>query len=167
MGAAMPAMLLAGSMGMAAAGSGMQARGERQRAKSQAAMYEYNAGVQRREAAQIRRANLDEQRVRRDEMRRTLKQRRVLYAKASVTMAGSPMETQLQTAQELAEDIARLTETYDIEAQRAMSQAGLDVYRAKAAKKAGRLGVRTTLFGGISDIAKLGLKYELQKEGTV
>jgi uncharacterized sporulation protein YeaH/YhbH (DUF444 family) len=157
--------LAGAAVGSMVEGTAYQVRAARQAAKTQEAMYEYNAKVRQQEAAQIRRASLEEQHIRRDDMRRLLAKRRALYAKGGVTMAGSPMEAQLDVVSEFTEDISRMSLAYDIEAKRQLSGAGLETYKAKAAKRAGRLAVGTALFGGLSDIATLGLRYQLQKLG--
>jgi len=136
----------------------------RRQAKGQEAMAKYNAEVMAREAAEKRKASLEEQKTRRERMRQTLKTRRALYAKAGVLMEGSPMETQLQAAEYMAEDIAELSRSMEVQARRFESQAALDVYRGRAARAAGRLGVATSLVGGVSDISRLGLSYHLAKK---
>lgn len=144
-------------------GTATQMQAQKQQAKSAEAMYRYNAEVMQREASQIKRAGLEEQRTHREDMRHLLKRQRALYAKAGVRMEGTPMEVQLETISVMSEDIARLSEAYDIEAERAVSAAGLETYKARAVRRAGRLAVGTTLFGGVSDIATLGMKYQLQR----
>ncbi len=126
-----------------------------------AAMARYNQQVAMRDAAQVRRASLAEQSARRDEMRRHLSERRAKYAKAGVTMAGSPLETQLETIEIYEEDIANLTWEYDIQARRATSRAGIESFKAKRAERAGKIGVGQHLISTIGDIAKMGLSGQL------
>lgn len=160
----MPFEILAATAVTAIAmGTVTQMQAAKQQAQSAEAMYRYNAEVMRREASQIKRASLEEQRTMKEDMLSFLKRQRVLYAKGQIRMDGSPFEVQLETISVMSEDIARLSEAYDIEAGRAVSAAGLEIYKAGAARRAGRLAVGTTLFGGVSDIATLGLQYQLQR----
>jgi len=146
---------------------GASAMGAYQAGKSQEALYKYNAKVKEREEAQIRRASMEEQLIRRTEAKRLLATRETLYAKAGVMMEGSPMEAQLQVAGDMAEDIARLTWQYDIAAQRAKSEATIERYKAKAAKRAMVIDVTTSLLGGGANIAMLGMNYQLTKQGKI
>ncbi len=130
-------------------------------AESQASMYEYNRQVAERNAAQIRRASLAEQSSRRDEMRRFLSTRQAKYAAAGVTMAGSPLETQLETIQIYEDDISNLTWEYDIAAQRQESQGAIEQFKADQARRGGRIGIGQALVSGIGDIAKMSLSSQL------
>lgn len=144
-----------------ATGAVVQAYGAREQTKSQAAMYEYNERVRQQQAAQQRRASLEEQHIQRDRMKTELKRRRALYAKGKIRMEGTPFETQLEAAEEMATEIAFMAESRSIQAGRYASAAGLESYKAKATRRAGRIGVATALFGGVSDISKLGIKYAM------
>lgn len=156
--------LIALTIGSKVVGTIIEMRGAKAQAKSLEAIYKYNASVKEREAAQIRRANLEEQAVRREQMWRFIKTRRAAYAKGGVVMEGSPMEAQLQAVSDISDDIDRMSLSYEIAAKRATSEAGLEIYKAKAARQAGKISVGTALFGGLSDLAMMGLNYQLQKQ---
>jgi len=143
----------------------MQVMGMREEAKAQAAMYKYNAEVARRDAAAKRRASLEEQQIKREEMRRRLKTQRAQFAKAG--FVGSPMEVQLQTIETMVADISTLRYTRETEARRFESQAAIEMFKRKAAIKAGKIGVGTALFKGIGDIAMMGIKQKLTEQGKV
>ena len=183
--------LSAASIAVSILGTFYQVRGIQTQAKSRGAVYAYNAQLLERnakiqeqnarkrieEAALVRRAGLEEQRVSRKEMRRTLKTHRTLYAKAGVLMEGSPMDFELQVVEDVSEDIGRLAKAYELEAKGITSQAaafrtlaetkrlrgGYETFKAKAAKRAGRLGVGTALVGSISDISRLGISRYLSR----
>ncbi len=77
-------------------------------------------------------------------------------------MAGSPLETQLETIAIYEEDIGNLTWEYDIQARRQTSRAGIEGFKAEQARRAGKIGVGQALISGIGDIAKMGLSSQLR-----
>lgn len=154
-------VLLAVGLGAQAVGTTISARAAKQQAESDAIMHEYNAMVDEREAAAVRRASLDEQLIRRKEAKRLGKKQRALYAKAGVRIEGSPMEVMLESAIAQAEDIALLAREKDLGAKRLMSRAGLSRFKAKAAKRAGKLDVMSELFKGIDDMTGSFIDYEM------
>ena len=143
------------------AGTISKVMGSKGGAESQANMYAYNQRVAEQNAAQIRRASLAEQSARRDEMRRFLSKRQAKYAAAGVTMAGSPLETQLETIAIYEEDIGNLTWEYDIEAQRQQSRANIEGWKAEDARRGGKIGVGQALISGVGAMAKMGLRSQL------
>lgn len=155
--------LLADAIAVTIAGTAIQVMGARESAKAERAMYKYNAAVATQEAAQKRRATQEEQQIRRERMRRVLKTQRALYAKGKIRMTGSPIETQLQAVEDMASDIATYAYEGETQARRFESRAGMERFRAKTARQAGRMGVAGALFGGVSQIGMMGLQYKLAK----
>jgi len=132
-------------------------------ADTQASIYEYNRQVALQEAAQKRRAILFEQAARRDEMRRFLSKRRAQYAKAGVLMEGTPLETQLEVIEIYEKDIANVTWDLELGIRRDVSQAGIERYKASAAKRAGKIGVGEAIIGGIGGLTKMGIESQLNR----
>ena len=152
--------------GAAVGGAVLQATGARQSAKAEVALFKYRADLDRREAGQRRTASLDEQRIRREQLQDTLKRQRAGVAKAGFRLSGSPLEQQLRTAQVVSADIATLAFGRELEATGVETRAGLQRFNIQSARQAGRLGVGGAITGGISDIATLGIRRHLLKQGT-
>jgi hypothetical protein len=149
------------AMAMMAGGSVIQAYGAREAAKAEAAIYKYNAEVAMREAHQQNVISLEEQRMGRETMRQTLAKQRARYAKAAVQMAGTPFQVQLKAVSDMAADLAMLGYGRQISAQQLRSRAVTEAFKKESARKAGRIGVFTSLLGGAGDIAKFKLSKEL------
>jgi len=152
------------SVAATVAGTAMQVAGSRQAAKSEAALYKYNEALNLREAQQRRTASLSEQSIRRDQMRKTLKRQRTAIAKGKIRMGGSALLTQLESVEIMSADIAMFAYGRELEATGLETKAGVSRFRAGAARQAGRLAVGTALVGGVSGIAKLGIKSQLAKQ---
>ena len=155
--------LMVAGVATMAVGTAMQMAGARQSAKAEATLYRYNAAVAEREAAEKERASREEQLIQREQAREVLKRQRVLYAKGKIMPSGSYLEVQLKSAKTMAADIAELTHTRTMEAGRLRSRATIERFKSKAALQTGRLGVATSLVGGVSDISRLGMSYYLNK----
>ena len=122
-------------------------------AKSQSAMAKYNAEVKEQEAKTKREAGGIRANQIRERTRKMLSSQRASYAKAGVTTAGSPLTVMMETA-EVGEMDALMT-AYNAEtgAGRSLSEATVQREIGKSAKRAGRMGVGSSLLGGATTAA--------------
>jgi len=148
------------------AGSVAQAQGAAKAAQDEIALHKYNAALDRREAQQRRTASLDEQRIRRDQLRKPLKRQRARIAKAGIQLGGSALQVQLETIEIMAADIANYAYTRELQAVGLEARAGVSLYKAGAAREAGRIATATALVGGVSTISKMGIKRYMEKQPT-
>jgi len=127
-----------------------------QQASSQKALAEFNAEQDderalRREAAG--RIALDE---RKRQARRLISSQRAAFGKAGVRGEGTPLLTQIDTAENLAQDA--LTEQFNIRTgvQQARSRAEISRIQGRSAVRAGRLRVGQQLFQAGRQLQQLG-----------
>jgi len=159
-------VLIALSATAAGVGGYMQYQGQKQQADVQKSMMEYEADRRLRDAEYKRLASREMQQTRRDKLRKILSSQRAAYAKGGVTMAGSPTEVQLQTVTDIETDIAMAAWDFEVGARHDESAAALSVFRAGAARQAGKIGANTALVGMAGSMASLGASYKLQSMGT-
>lgn len=136
------------------AGKAAEAQG-----KSQDALLEYNAQLAEREATEAQEAAAHEERLFRKGGERLKARQRVGYAKAGVTPEGSPLEVMERTATELEIDALMIRRGGQLGYQRYTAEAGLQrtagrsaLLRGRAARRASRIGMAGTAFGGAGQI---------------
>jgi hypothetical protein len=141
-------MGVAGALTLAS--TAVSAYGQYQQGQQQAQAAEYNAAVARQQAEASREAGkLEAARIRKQKERLTGRQR-AMYAKAGVTMEGSPMEVMLDSATD-AEMDALITEyNYETQARQAGSQASMSQWRAGVYERTGTQRAGATLLQGVS-----------------
>lgn len=153
--------------GLIAAGAVTQGVSAYYQGRQQAAIGRFNADVARRKAESTRAAGSEAQYEKRREMRRTLAKNRAATAAAGVQFTGSPIETELGVIRDYAADISQLGVNYETQARAADTEAILQETYAESAKKAGKLGLFTSLLGGAGDLATLSLLKRLGGETVV
>lgn len=147
---------LAGQIG----GTYMQVQGARQQAKAEEAMHKANAQMALQEAAYLERASLEKQRIMRAEARRRIKSLRVAMAKSGAGMGGSNLLILLESAANMSKDIALFAWEQGIGIQRKHLQARIDLSRASAARRAGRLKVTQAIMSGAGQTVSYSQRYE-------
>ena len=80
----------------------------------------------------------------------TLSTQQAMFAKAGVTMSGSPLDTALNTASQF--EMSKQVETYN-----AASAANMDKYAGEVAKQQGEFGAASSLLQGAEGIGMLAL----------
>lgn len=156
-------LLLAGGIGMMGMGMYTGMAGARAGAQASSEAAQYESSVYLEEAAQRRLMSLEERKIMREQLGRTLKERRAKYAKSGVRMTGSPFQAQLQAVEDMSYNIGMLAYMRETEARRLESQAVLSRKKGRAAIQLGKLEVRQTLYGGIGQMATMGLSYALNR----
>ena len=136
MGAAAPAIFLAVGAGLKIGGAVIQAKAQRDQADAIAEAAEFNA-------LQAEQQGLVEEGRLRRLARRKISSQRVLFAKAGVTLEGSPLFFLAQNAGELELDAANARIA-------ARNSARLDRERADVALDAGRTAAGAALLAGLS-----------------
>lgn len=152
------------SQGATLAGMGIQAGAAYGQGKTGAAIAKFNAAAARRKAARVREVGAEEQLQLRKELRRNLARNRVATAVAGFQMTGSPLEAQLMVIRDHAADISETGRTAEIEARQLETEAVLSEKQAKAARRAGKLGVAQALIGGVSSLAMLSIEKKLAEK---
>jgi hypothetical protein len=117
--------------------------------------YRYNAQVLNEQAQIVEAAGalkIEELEVAKDEMLGTQK---ATYARAGVTMSGSPTDVALQTATNAEFDKLVVKYNSDVEASKLKSQANLDTYYGRMAKSKGEFGFGQALLKGGMDALPL------------
>jgi phage protein D len=140
---------------------GIQAKTADEQAEEQEAVLEYNAAVARQGKETTRRAALEEKHRIKERTRRTLARNRALTAGSGLQMAGSPFEAQLAVIEDAADELGLADYRSEISVRRQESQAQMFEMQAKAAKRAGKLGVAAALVGGVSQIATFRAKQKM------
>ena len=143
--AAIPIALMAG-------GSYVQMMAGQQQAKSEETLAKYQAELAKRDAAQERSTGAEEQRLKRAEMRKALARNREITASSGFMMSGTPAAKQLELIDNYGYDIARTGYESESRAVRYDTQGQLYKMKAKSARRAGRIGTWSALFGGATDI---------------
>jgi hypothetical protein len=124
----------------------ISAYGKYERGKAQQEMAEYNAAISRQDAEASIESAAYESVQKQKEVERTKSRMRALYGKAGVlTTAGSPLLAMIDTEAEGALDIAAIRKTGATQASRYRSQAELDMYEGKEAKRQGVYSATSTL----------------------
>jgi len=135
------------------AGQYQQAQAQRQTAK-------YNARVAEMQAEAIRRqGKLQQYRLKRAK-RRMLGKQRALYAKAGLSLEGTPLEVLADTAAQYDLDLATSRYNTEVGARSSLYEADYQRYAGKQAYRAGLLGMGETLL-----TAGLAMKSFLPKSG--
>jgi len=153
------------SVATTAASASMKAMAANQQGKSAEALGKYKGQLAAGEAATTRDQTAEEQRLKRIEMRRTLAANREITAGSGMMMTGSPAEHQLQVINDYAYDIAKTGYEGESQALRSESMAELYNMEAKAAAKAGKMGMWSELFGGAASIGTSVASYYALKPG--
>jgi hypothetical protein len=156
-------VLTAMAIGSSVAGSAIQAQAARYQAKTEAAIGEYNAQVAEQQARATAVAGAHKAAMLRDRMRKELARNQTLVAGSGFQMAGSPLDVQLGLIDEYAKDLGTLDYNTQIESQKLVNQAKLFRYQADVAKQTGKIGVGQAIFGGISDVTRIGLMERMLK----
>ena len=131
-----------------AIGTGMSAYGQIQQGKSQAAQAEYNAKLAKRNAKAAKENAVYEARQKRRGTARLIGKQRALYAKAGVTMEGSPLDVLQETAAQGEMDALMIERGYAQQETAYKSQAKLAKMRARNYKQQGYLAAGSTLLTG-------------------
>ncbi|KKK71894.1 hypothetical protein LCGC14_2909330 [marine sediment metagenome] len=137
----------------------------RQQAKTASAIGEFNAQVSKTRAAEKAERLKIAGKARQDEL---IEQRRIILArnrakfgKAGVTLEGSPLLVQQETAKNITQDavMENFNTQIGISAviSRGESEAGLSLLQAKSVKAASRLQVGQALFSGLVQASNIGL----------
>ncbi len=144
------------AVGVMAAGAGLGAYGSYQQGKAEKAMYKYNAAVAENEALQQERLGVIEQDELLDQRRKQLATITTLYGKSGVMMAGSPVDTTMETSKVMTLDASLVRWNHKVKSTQFKNQAQLDRYSGKQAFKAGQIGAWSSILGGGSQIASFG-----------
>lgn len=160
---------MSGVMGMVSKGLGtfMNYKTGKQETKTEAAWHAYSAVMHNRNVEYMKLASNEMQRSRRELLRKNLSTMRTSYAKAGVTIEGSPMDVMLEKIDYAEKDIA--TKYYDIEVgiQKEKSLAAIQRWQEAEVKRTGKLSSQATLFGGISGMLMPGIESMLGSKGMI
>jgi hypothetical protein len=146
--------------GAATAGAGVQAYGSYQQGKSEEALNKYNAEVSRRQATAAEMQASAEAKRQQRASRAEQSRQRVLLAKSGVTTEGTPLMLLERSAANAELDRQMIYREGNIQADQFRSQATMDRMRAKSARRAGNLGVASSLLSGAGQVASTGLAYK-------
>ena len=138
--------LIAGIAGTALTGYGQYAAGQQEKANA-----EYNAKVQQQQAEQERKAAGYEAGLMGEEGRRLQARRRVLFAKAGLSGAGTPLLVLQDTASKIEQDIQTTLYGGERRARYYEAGAGLSLISGKSAARAGLFRAGSSLLSGGSD----------------
>jgi hypothetical protein len=127
--------MAAGGAAMIMAGAGIKAYGQYRQGKEEQNMAEYNAAVERENAKYAVESAAYEENRRRDEINRMKSKMAAVIGASGTTMEGSPLELMIETEFQGRLDIAAIRRTGSIQAARHRSQAELDIYYGKVAKR--------------------------------
>jgi len=127
---------------LAAAGS---AYGAYTQGQNQAAMADYNAKLAERDARIAKQNAEHEASQKRRETQRLLGRQRALYGKAGVTMEGSPLMVQEETAAEGEMDALMIERGYALREQSYTAEATLHRMKGRTARSSGMWGAGSTL----------------------
>lgn len=141
-------------------GTGVSAYNQRQAGKAQDRMAQYNAQNREIEAQTAERDGRILANAQRAQNARLLARQRVLYAKSGVTMAGTPLLVQAETAMELEREALEVERNANIEASRQRRAAVLDRMEGKSARRAGNIGAVGTILSGASQAAGTGAQFK-------
>lgn len=144
--------------------------------ESEQAWHEYNAKLAEREATEAQEAAAYEEKKLRKSGERFKARQRMLYAKAGVSLEGSPLEVMEETATELEMDALMIRRGGQLGYQRYSAEAGLERMAGKSALLRGRSARRasrwkmagTGLIGGSQLFSMLpggGSKYKYSGRG--
>jgi hypothetical protein len=136
------------AVAMTAIGTGVSAYGQIQQGKSQAAQAEYNAKLAKRNAKSARESAEYEARQKRRGTARLIGRQRALYAKAGVTMEGSPLDVLQETAAQGEMDALMIERGYAQQEAAYKSQSELAKMRARNYRQQGYFGAGSTLLTG-------------------
>jgi hypothetical protein len=136
------------AIAMTAIGTGVSVYGQIQQGKSQAAQAEYNAKLAKRNAKSARENAEYEARQKRRGTARLIGKQRALYAKAGVTMEGSPLDVLQETAAQGEMDALMIERGYAQQGAAYKSQSELAKMRARHYKQQGYFGAGSTLLTG-------------------
>jgi hypothetical protein len=139
---------------VAAIGTAASAYGQVQQGQNQSAWASYNAKMAERDARTAEQNAKYAAAQKRKETKRMLGRQRALYGKAGVTMEGSPLIVQQETAAEGEMDALMIERGYSIEAQRLRAEKELYKVQGAAARKAGYWGAGTTLLTSAGKAAR-------------
>ncbi|MCM8784562.1 MAG: hypothetical protein NC818_07375 [Candidatus Omnitrophica bacterium] len=139
------------------AGAGMEIASQYQQARAYQEQAEYNARVAELQAQQVERAQkLEEYRLNRAK-EALLGKQRALYAKAGVSLEGSPLEVLADTEAQYQLDLSVSRYNADVQKRRLGYEAGYQRYAGKQYMRAGYLGMGTTLLTTGTKLGLLGL----------
>jgi hypothetical protein len=141
------------ALALSAVGAGVSAYGAYQQGKSQEAIANYNAALERNRAIQAQQDAKAAAAAQRREKDILTKRQRALYAKAGVTNEGTPLEVMIDTAQQMELEALEIERGGDIMASQHRSQAVIDTYSGKAAKRGAMYSAGATLLQGAGSIA--------------
>ena len=119
--------------------------GQYQQAQAQKQAAEYNARVAEMQAEAARRQGVLEQYKIKRAKRRMLGTQRALYAKAGLSLEGTPLEVLADTAAQYDLDLATSKYNTQIGVGRALYEASYQRYAGKQAYRAGLMGMGKTL----------------------
>ena len=122
-------------------------------AANQQAKYNAQVAEQRAEAAR-KASEIAKYQIERRK-RRMLSRQKALYAKAGVTLEGSPLEVLADTASQFELDKAISNYNYGVEVSRNLSEANFQRYAGKQRRTAGFMNAGTTILGGMSKFKSL------------
>lgn len=125
--------------GMGVLGSFLGAYGDIIQGQEQQKAYEYNADL----ALQQGQFDLDKLEASEHD---TLSTQKAMYAKAGVTMSGSPLDTALNTASQFEMD--KQITNYNTQ-----SKANMDIYKGKVAKQQSEFKAGMAILSGVTDLA--------------
>lgn len=154
-------LLLFGGVAAIGGGAAMQYRGAQMEADAAVASAKRDALVYKEEARVTRRLEAQEEKLMRERLYKTLKRQRGQVAVGGTTMRGSPMALQLQTVADHASDVGRLFAAREAEALKLESSSQMSLLEAKFARKTGKLKKGQALWGGVSQLAMLGISAKL------
>jgi len=154
------------AVGMSAGATVMNTLSARAQGKQEQAMHHYNAQVAAQEAESEKKLAQIESDQRRDQMRRHLSQQAAQYGMMGVTMSGSPLKVQNETAEQLALGVElakydRTARVKSLESESAFMRLSGDV-----AKLTGRRQGNAALIGGAADTAGAYANYKYYKSSS-
>ena len=114
----------------------------------------YNADVAEQNAIAIKNQNEVNEQAHRDNIRKILSSQRALYGRSGVTMEGSPLLVQLDTAEQGELDALAIRYGGDVAAAKERSTANLYRMQGSQATTIGAINAGTTLLSGASSAYK-------------
>ena len=137
---------------MAIGGTLMSMRAQNQDRVTQNAVAKHNRDLAYRKAESVRAAAMEEQLQARKQAKRTTAENIAAVGASGVQFMGSPLLATLQTAQDMATNVAMIGFNAEQQARDLETSGEMGVFEANQANKAAKLAMAGTLIGGISDV---------------
>lgn len=154
--------LAAIAIGTAVVGTGLAVYGQVQQAKTAKEMGEYNAKLAEQQALQVDMDARESVRRRREQNKRFLASQTSAYAKAGVTIEGSPLEVQAETAGILELEALDASRQAQQQQSALYGQAAYDRRVGSTQARAAYIGAGASLLSGISGVAGASATYRNQ-----